>query len=287
MTCLRFFCSCETSFLPARGCGLVRASISESTCRGTRRRAAAPRRSTRHWPRASSSMRASARAAHAAATRSHRRRGWSPGERDDLAAAREVGAGQDAVALPRAWPPGCGSAAGRRPRRLRAGCAAGSRSPCPPRCPRRRSAGTKGRRAGSSCGSSNWCRRSWLDEVDRAAVDLGQQQLGDRRQPAFGVAHRRRPSRRRASRSCPGRRSAGSASRTACAMCTMRLVHVEESPCGWYLPSTSPTYARALHMRSPGRVGMSPIAYRMRRCTGFRPSARPAGRARDFTTLIA
>jgi len=51
---LRFFCSCETSFLPARGCGLVSASISESTL-AVDTPCGSSVTITRHWPRASSS----------------------------------------------------------------------------------------------------------------------------------------------------------------------------------------------------------------------------------------
>jgi hypothetical protein len=58
------------------------------------------------------------------------------------------------------------------------------------------------------------------------------------------------------------------------------------SPCGWYLPITSPTM-RALFLNGASlRLPSSRIAYRMRRCTGFWPSS-TAGKARPFTTLIA
>ena len=58
------------------------------------------------------------------------------------------------------------------------------------------------------------------------------------------------------------------------------------SPCGWYLPITSPTVlADFLY----GRFGCRPAScmpYSTRRCTGFSPS-RTSGSARDTITLIA
>ena len=81
-------------------------------------------------------------------------------------------------------------------------------------------------------------------EVDRAFVDLVEQQARDRRQPRFGVAHGRGAVAVAASRSCPGRRSAGSAGRSP-APCAPARRRPPVSPCGWKRPSTSPT-TRAL-----------------------------------------
>ncbi len=53
-----------------------------------------------------------------------------------------------------------------------------------------------------------------VDEVDGLLVDVGEHLAGDRGQPRLRVAHRGRARRRRPSRSCPGRRRAGSASRS-------------------------------------------------------------------------
>ena len=52
-------------------------------------------------------------------------------------------------------------------------------------------------------------------EVDGVRVDVAQHLGRDPREPRLGVAHRRRRDRRRSSRSCPARRRAGSAARTA------------------------------------------------------------------------
>ena len=58
------------------------------------------------------------------------------------------------------------------------------------------------------------------------------------------------------------------------------------SPCGWYLPITSPTIAAHLRYELVDDRPISPIANRMRRWTGLRPS-RTSGRARDTITLMA
>ena len=57
------------------------------------------------------------------------------------------------------------------------------------------------------------------------------------------------------------------------------------SPCGWYLPSTSPTTVAHFLYGRPGTSPSSFIANRIRRCTGFKPS-RTSGNARDTMTLI-
>ena len=58
------------------------------------------------------------------------------------------------------------------------------------------------------------------------------------------------------------------------------------SPCGWYLPITSPTMAAHLRYELVADSPISPIVYRIRRWTGLRPS-RTSGRARETMTLIA
>src|SRR3982751_4796293 len=57
------------------------------------------------------------------------------------------------------------------------------------------------------------------------------------------------------------------------------------SPCGWYLPSTSPTTVADFLYGRPGTSPSSFIAYSTRRWTGLRPS-RTSGSARDTMTLI-
>ncbi len=67
------------------------------------------------------------------------------------------------------------------------------------------------------------------------------QQLVATAAPAAPRCSARPPARRRrASRSCRGRRPAARASRTA-APCAPSRRSTAVSPCGWYLPSTSPT----------------------------------------------
>src|SRR5690348_9620780 len=58
------------------------------------------------------------------------------------------------------------------------------------------------------------------------------------------------------------------------------------SPCGWYLPITSPTTRADLTYGRSGRWPCSYIDQRMRRCTGLRPS-RASGRAREWMTEYA
>ena len=58
------------------------------------------------------------------------------------------------------------------------------------------------------------------------------------------------------------------------------------SPCGWYLPITSPTTRADFTCLEVDDSRISFIANRMRRCTGLSPSS-TCGSARDFTTLIA
>ena len=97
-----------------------------------------------------------------------------------------------------------------------------------------------GMRAGSTARLLLACRRSsgrnrpFPCRCRRAAA------VGDLLQPALGVAHRRRRCRRRPSRSCPGRRSADSAARNPAPSAPARR-RSAMSPCGWYLPITSPT----------------------------------------------
>ena len=58
-----------------------------------------------------------------------------------------------------------------------------------------------------------------------------------------------------------------------------------ESPCGWYLPITSPT-ARRLHVLGWTTAASSFIANRMRRCARLQ-AVLDLRQQRDFTTLIA
>ena len=59
------------------------------------------------------------------------------------------------------------------------------------------------------------------------------------------------------------------------------------SPCGWYLPSTSPTTAADLRGRaSPAKRRFCDMAYNSRRWTGLSPS-RMSGSAREVMTLSA
>ena len=58
------------------------------------------------------------------------------------------------------------------------------------------------------------------------------------------------------------------------------------SPCGWYLPMTSPTTRADFLYDLFHSLPSSRIAYRTRRCTGLRPS-RTSGSARPTITLIA
>ncbi len=70
--------------------------------------------------------------------------------------------------------------------------------------------------------------------------------------------------------------------------CAMRAMasYTAASPCGWYLPSTSPTMRADFLYAEPARIPMSYMAYRMRRCTGFSPS-RASGSARATMTDMA
>jgi hypothetical protein len=106
-------------------------------------------------------------------------------------------------------------------------------------------------------------------EVDRALVDLVEQQPGDRCQARFGVAHRRR---------------AVAVAAAEVALAVDQRVALRE-------------VLRHAHQRLVGRqvavrvvlaehVPMRSIANRMRRCTGFWPS-QTSGSARPLTTLSA
>ena len=81
---------------------------------------------------------------------------------------------------------------------------------------------------------------------------------------------------------CPS--TSGTLSENVCAMRTMQL-YTELSPCGWYLPITSPT-TRADFMNFVFHVFPSScMAKRQRLWTGFKPS-RTSGSARPTMTLI-
>ena len=58
------------------------------------------------------------------------------------------------------------------------------------------------------------------------------------------------------------------------------------SPCGWYLPMTSPVTRAHFMVGRSGRAPKSYIPQRIRRWTGFKPS-RASGRARDTMTDMA
>ena len=89
-----------------------------------------------------------------------------------------------------------------------------------------------------------------------------------------------RPGRRRWSRSCPGRRQAGSASRSP-ARAARACRRSRESPCGWYLPITSPTICAHLTCLRSGAAPSRSSRYRTRRWTGFSPSRTSGQRAPD------
>ena len=142
-----------------------------------------------------------------------------------------------------------------------------------------------GQRAGRTSGSCSLCVVVGA-EVDRVLVDVGQQLFGDAgsggpRCSAWPPAQS--PSTRAEVALAVDQRVA---QREVLRHAHQRVVD-GGSPCGWYLPSTSPTDAGALLVLA--RVERRPssfIAYRMRRCTGFRPS-RTSGRARPTITLTA
>jgi hypothetical protein len=128
---------------------------------------------------------------------------------------------------------------------------------------------TTGRRAGSS-GSVARSRRSW-GEVHGAAVDLAQQQFGDRRQAALGVAHRR---------------GAVAVARAEVALAVdqriaqrevLRHAHHGVIDAGVAVrvifADHVADHARALDMLGAGARRISFMACRMRRCTGLRPSS--------------
>ena len=58
------------------------------------------------------------------------------------------------------------------------------------------------------------------------------------------------------------------------------------SPCGWNLPSTSPTTRALFTGLALGARPISLMAKRIRRCTGFWPS-QTSGSARPLTTETA
>ncbi len=204
---------------------------------------------------------------------------------DDLAAEREVRPLDLVEQLRRRVASGLSIRQHARRAALRRGCAAGCSSPCRRRCPTVPLTSRFGNCAGSTTGSR---ARAVVvgPQVDRLLVEFAQQRLGGAGELRLGVAvggrrvavdgaevalpvderhahapspapcapARRRRRRRRAGGSCPSRR---------------RRSWRTSRPCGrtsgcrsWY------------------------IAYRMRRCTGLRPS-RTSGRARPVTTDIA
>ena len=97
-----------------------------------------------------------------------------------------------------------------------------------------------------------------LDEVDGLLVDVGEQLRRRSRSCALRCSASPPADRRRPSRSCPGRRPAGSAARKSCARRTSAS-YSATSPCGWYLPITSPTIAA--HLRYAGRRGQAHLVH--------------------------
>ena len=137
-----------------------------------------------------------------------------------------------------------------RPRR---GCAAGCWSPCRRRCrcePLTSRLREARRQHDRLVGRAVVVRA----EVDRALLELGEQ-LASRAARARPRCSAWPPARRRrASRSCRARRRAARAARSP-APCGPSPRRSPTSPCGWYLPITSPTTRRALAVLGVGRRG--------------------------------
>ena len=138
-----------------------------------------------------------------------------------------------------------------------------------------------GKRAGRTSGS-------WLlpvvvgPEVDGVRVDVAQHLGRDRARGAPRCSAWRPAGRRRRSRSCPGRRRAGGASRSP-APCARACRRSTRRRAGGTCPSRRRRCAAHLRV---GRFGCRPasfIANRTRRWTGLRPS-RTSGSARPTMT---
>ena len=71
----------------------------------------------------------------------------------------------------------------------------------------------------------------------------------------------------------------------SCAILT-NASYTDESPCGWYLPKTSPTILAHFLYDLSGVIPNSCNEYRILLWTGFKPSL-TSGRARPTITLIA
>ena len=96
------------------------------------------------------------------------------------------------------------------------------------------------------------CRRNSAGNRRCRLSMIVEQRIGGAGEPRLGVAHRPPADRRPSSRNCPGRRSAAGASRNP-APCAPSRRRSPASPCGWYLPITSPT------MRADLRIAAVPV----------------------------
>ena len=67
---------------------------------------------------------------------------------------------------------------------------------------------------------------------------------------------------------------------------TTSASQIELSPCGWYLPIVSPTMRALFRQGRSYLIPSSCISYKVRRCTGFRPSL-TSGSALAMMTLMA
>ena len=108
-----------------------------------------------------------------------------------------------------------------------------------------------GKRAGRTVGSCAAVVVVGL-EIDRVLVDVVQQRVGGAWRGAPRCSASPPADRRPSSRNCPGRRSAAGAWRNP-APCAPWRRRSRVSPCGWYLPITSPT------MRADLRNGAVPV----------------------------
>ena len=179
---------------------------------------------------------------------------------------------------------GCASSARQASIDLAPGCAAGCWSPCRPRCPSEPLISRFGICAGRTVGSLLLAVVVG-DEVDGLLVDVGQQLGGDALPGGTRCSAWPRRCRRRPSRSCPGRRSAGSAGRSP-APCAPACRRSRCRRAGGTCRSRRRRCARTSRTAGSRRCSTSCIANRTRRCTGFRPS-RTSGSARPTITLIA
>ena len=119
-----------------------------------------------------------------------------------------------------------------------------------------------------------------VDEVDGVLVDVGQHLVGDRASGAPRCSASPPAGRRRPSRSCPGRRPAGSASRSPAPGGPARR-RARRRRAGGTCPSPRRRSRRTCGSELVALRPISSIAYRIRRWTGLRPSRTSGQRARD------